>query len=165
MNLHRGERGAMHLLAVVGLTVGSLALALLAGVILPSIDSAVADAPGTARTYSSAQVEGRKIYVREGCITCHTQMVRDAEADIPLGLLSQAGLYDNEAPNLIGLDRIGPDLTCVGGRFDGPDQMTRFLANPRSVHKGSDMPKYAFLTGKELGLLADYLLALQCGGK
>ncbi len=160
----RGERGALHLGVVIGGTVLALTMAGLLGAVLPATDVAVGgEAAGSAREYSIQQVAGRKIYVREGCFTCHTQMVRDANADRSLGLrISEPGDYGNEAPNLIGLDRIGPDLTCAGTREDDAAWHQRHLRNPQSVRKGSSMPSYAYLSSGELRALALYLTALQC---
>jgi cytochrome c oxidase cbb3-type subunit 2 len=161
----RDQKGALHLAAIMGVTIIALAMAALLGAVLPATDVAFgADAAGEARKYTDEQILGRKIYVREGCFTCHTQMVRDAASDVPLGPMSSIGNYGNEAPSLIGLDRIGPDLMCAADRIKTRDEAVRHLRNPRSVHDGSSMPSYAFLSTRELQALASYLMALQCEG-
>lgn len=163
--MRRAERGALPLAMIVGATVLAIAGAGLLGVVLPASDAAVgSEAPGDARKYTRQQVDGRKIYVREGCFTCHTQAVRDTAADMPLGRISAAGLYLNEAPNLIGLDRVGPDLTCAGERMKSRSTTVKFLKRPDSVHKGSAMPRYGFLTAAELNALAAYITGLTCQG-
>jgi cytochrome c oxidase cbb3-type subunit 2 len=159
------ERGVMPLATIVGGTALALAIAGLLGAAMPATDVAVgAHAAGKPRTYTEEQVLGRKIYIREGCFTCHTQMVRDTPADNMLGpRASEPGDYGNEAPNLIGLDRWGPDLTCTGDRRRDRAWHVKHLRRPASVRKGSLMPPYEFLTGRELRALAGYLLALRCG--
>lgn len=151
-----------HLPLVMGGTVVALAMAFLLGVVLPVTDAALgSQAAGSPREYTAEQVLGRKIYLREGCFTCHTQMVRDAQADAQLGSMSQPGLYGNEAPSLIGLDRVGPDLACFGDRAENMD-VEAHLRHPSRVHEGSAMPSYAFLSERELRALASYLTALTC---
>jgi cytochrome c oxidase cbb3-type subunit 2 len=150
--------------AVVGGALACLALAFVVGVVLPLGDPAVrAAAPGEPRSYDELALRGRSLYVREGCVTCHTQAVRDAYADAGLGPRpSEPGDYRNEAPNLIGTVRLGPDLTCVGDRQRDPDWFVRHLRDPQAVRRGSTMPSYAFLSEAELRALAAYLLRLTC---
>jgi cytochrome c oxidase cbb3-type subunit 2 len=142
-------------------------LALFAGVILPITDPANrADAKGVPRSYNALALQGRTLYIREGCFTCHTQMVRSAFADSALGPRpSQAGDYGNEAPNLLGSMRVGPDLTCVGDD-DSMDASwhVRHLRMPRAVREHSMMPSYSYLSPRELRALAAYLLSLTCEG-
>ena len=90
-------------------------------------------------------------------------MVRDAASDASLGpAMSLPNDYANEAPNLIGLDRVGPDLTCVGGRLSDRSAIVAHLAHPDHVHAGSGMPRYAYLSDQELNAIAAYLQALTC---
>jgi len=162
----RAERGATGLGVVVGGTIICLALAFVVGVVLPITGPANrADAKGKPRSYDNLALMGRALYIREGCFSCHTQAVRDAFSDSQLGPRpSQAGTYSNEAPNLIGSIRFGPDLTCVGDRENDPAFFVRLLRNPQAVHPGSTMPRYRYLSDKELQALAAYLLRLTCAG-
>lgn len=160
-----GKRlSALPVVTLVGGTVIALALSFLLGVVLPVTDQALATM-GTPRAYTQAQVDGRKLYIREGCFTCHTQMVRDAASDASLGpAMSLPNDYGHEAPNLIGIDRVGPDLTCVGDRESDRAAIVKHLRRPDGVRKGSQMPRYSYLSESELNALAAYLAALTCGG-
>lgn len=149
---------------IAGGTILCLALAFVVAVVLPLTDPANrADAKGTPRRYDDLALLGRTLYIREGCITCHTQTVRDAFADSQLGPRpSEAGDYSGEAPNLIGVRRLGPDLTCVGDREPDAARHVRHLRDPAAVREHSTMPRYGYLSTKELRALAAYLLSLTC---
>ena len=162
----RDERGAGGIAVFAGGTVLCVVFAFIVGVLLPITDSANrADAKGTPRSYTDVAVQGRTLYIREGCFQCHSQSVRDLFSDFGLGpRVSQAGDYKNEAPNLIGSIRLGPDLSCVGDRQSDAAWQVRHLKNPALVRPHSTMPKYSYLTDKELQALAQYLLSLTCKG-
>jgi cytochrome c oxidase cbb3-type subunit 2 len=164
MRLFRSERGAAGPGAIAGGTILCLLVAFFVTVLLPITDAANRDeAKGKPRTYDQVALNGRALYIREGCFQCHTQQVRNSFADSGLGPApSEAGLYNNEAPNLIGVIRFGPDLTCFGDRAGEPASIVRHLRNPEAVHPDSTMPHYSYLTTKELQVLAAYLLRLQC---
>lgn len=166
MRVKRNERGMLHVAVIAGVTVAGLAMAALLGVVLPVADSALgSEAAGTPRAYTEQQIDGRTIYIREGCFTCHTKTVRDAEYEQAFGPMSLPGDYGNEAPNLMGLDRIGPDLSCVGDRQDDTAKMVEYLRRPRAGGQAATMPAYAFLSDRELQALASYLTSLTCGGE
>ena len=160
------ERRAAGMGAFAGGTVLCLLLAFVVGVLLPITDSANrAAATGKPRKYSQEAVAGRAIYIREGCFECHTQVVRNEFSDFGLGPRpSEAGDYKNEAPNLIGTIRLGPDLTCVGDRQPDAAWQITHLKKPDSVRPRSTMPHYRYLSNKELTALATYLLSLTCEG-
>lgn len=159
-----GESGTMGAGALAGGTLTCLALAFLVGVLMPITDSANRDAAlGEPRSYDGVALMGRTLYIREGCFSCHTQAVRDTFADTQLDRQpSQAGHYLNEAPNLIGSIRLGPDLSCVADRQDDANWYVRHLRNPQSVREHSTMPSYQYLSTSELQALAAYLLRLSC---
>ncbi|HEX9696289.1 MAG TPA: cbb3-type cytochrome c oxidase subunit II [Actinomycetota bacterium] len=160
----RNERGALHVAVVAGVTVAAMAMVVLLGIVMPLTDPAVgSEAAGAPLAYTEQQVDGRKITIREGCFTCHTRTVRDAVGDEPYGPMSLPGDYFNEAPGLMGLDRVGPDLTCIGDRQGDVDALVKHLRNPGSVRAGSTMPSYAYLSSSELRAVATYLTALTCG--
>ena len=165
MSRFRSERGSAGVGAFVGGTILCLALAFLVAVILPITDPANrADAKGTPRRYNELALQGRALYIREGCFSCHSQNVRDTSSDVGLGPRpSEPGDYANEAPNLIGTIRLGPDLTCVGDRQKSAAWQVRHLRNPEAERPDSTMPHYAYLSSKELQALAAYLLSLTCG--
>jgi len=95
--------------------------------------------------YTAMQLEGRDIYIREGCHVCHTQMVRPFRAETErYGPYSTAGESVYEHPFLWGSKRTGPDLARVGGRYS--DEWHRaHLYNPRDVVPESIMPSYPWL--------------------
>ena len=99
----------------------------------------------TLRPYSAVQLEGRDIYMREGCAVCHTQMVRPLQSETArYGHYSVAGEDSYEHPFLWGSKRTGPDLARVGGRYSD-DWHRAHLANPRTVVPVSNMPSYPWL--------------------
>jgi cytochrome c oxidase cbb3-type subunit 2 len=164
MSLFRSERGAAGAGVIAGGTILCLGLAFFVAVVLPITDSANrAEALGQARTYDELALQGRTLYIREGCFSCHTQGVRDLFADSGLATRpSEPGDYANEAPNLIGMLRLGPDLSCAGDRNDDPNWQVRHLRNPAAQVEYSTMPKYDYLSTKELQALAAYILRLTC---
>jgi cytochrome c oxidase cbb3-type subunit 2 len=161
----RSERGMVGPGGVIVGTVLSLVLAFVVTVLLPITgQSSAADDAGDPRSYDALALEGRALYIRETCFACHTQAVRNTFSDSLLGAApSEAGLYDNEAPNLIGVIRLGPDLACVGDREDDPTWYVNHLKDPQSVREHSTMPPYDYLSNDELQALAAYLLNLTCG--
>lgn len=94
---------------------------------------------------SALQLEGRDIYIREGCTVCHTQMIRPLRAETErYGHYSVAGESVYEHPFLWGSKRTGPDLARVGGRYSD-DWHRVHLNNPRDVVPESNMPGFPWL--------------------
>ena len=95
-------------------------------------------------------LEGRDVYIREGCHVCHTQMIRPLRAEVErYGHYSLAGESVYEHPFLWGSKRTGPDLARVGGRYS--DEWHRaHLYNPRNVVPESNMPSFPWLFDNEL---------------
>jgi cytochrome c oxidase cbb3-type subunit 2 len=95
-------------------------------------------------------LEGRDIYIRDGCHVCHTQMVRPFRAETErYGHYSVAGESVYEHPFLWGSKRTGPDLARVGGRYS--DEWHRVhLINPRDVVPESNMPAFPWLADNVL---------------
>ena len=100
--------------------------------------------------YSPLRLAGRDIYIREGCVGCHSQMVRPFRAETErYGHYSVAGEYIYDRPFLWGSKRTGPDLARVGGRYS--DEWHRVhLTNPRDVVPESIMPSYPWLAQNKL---------------
>lgn len=102
------------------------------------------------RPYTPLELAGRDVYIREGCYTCHSQMVRPLRDEVErYGHYSLAAesMYDH--PFQWGSKRTGPDLARVGGRYS--DEWHRdHLIDPQSVVPESVMPKYGFLLDREL---------------
>ncbi|WP_159820838.1 cytochrome-c oxidase, cbb3-type subunit II [Colwellia sp. 20A7] len=111
------------------------------------------------KPYTALQMEGRDIYIREGCSNCHSQMIRPFRAETErYGHYSVAGEHVWEHPFLWGSKRTGPDLARVGGRYSDAWHIAH-LTDPRSVVPESNMPAYSWLnintldgelTGKKL---------------
>jgi len=97
------------------------------------------------KPYTALQLEGRDIYIREGCHVCHTQMVRPLRAETErYGHYSVGGEGVYERPFLWGSKRTGPDLARVGGRYSDDWHMAH-LYNPRDVVPESNMPAFPWL--------------------
>jgi cytochrome c oxidase cbb3-type subunit 2 len=102
------------------------------------------------RPYTPLELEGRNIYVREGCYVCHSQQIRTLRDEVErYGHYSLAAesIYDH--PFQWGSERTGPDLARVGGKYS--DQWHQaHMADPRSVVPESIMPPYKFLFANKL---------------
>ena len=102
------------------------------------------------RPYTALQLEGRDIYIREGCNVCHSQMIRPLRAETErYGHYSVAGEHVWEHPFLWGSKRTGPDLARVGGRYSD-DWHIAHLTDPRSVVPESNMPSFKWLNENTL---------------
>jgi len=102
------------------------------------------------RPYTPLEQAGRDIYVREGCYTCHSQMIRPFRDEVErYGHYSLAAesMYDH--PFQWGSKRTGPDLARVGGRYSD-EWHVQHLENPQSVVPESVMPQYGFLKQRDL---------------
>ncbi len=94
------------------------------------------------------ELEGRDIYIREGCNTCHSQMIRPLRAETErYGHYSVAGEFVYDHPFLWGSKRTGPDLARVGQRYSD-DWHRAHLYNPRDVVPESNMPAFPWLFDK-----------------
>ncbi|WP_257293397.1 cytochrome-c oxidase, cbb3-type subunit II [Endozoicomonas sp. YOMI1] len=102
------------------------------------------------KPYTAMQLEGRDIYIREGCAGCHSQMIRPLRAEVErYGHYSVAGESVYDYPFLWGSKRTGPDLARVGGRYSD-DWHRAHLINPRDLVPQSIMPAYPFLANNKL---------------
>ena len=102
------------------------------------------------KPYTALQVEGRDVYIREGCNVCHSQMIRPFRAETErYGHYSVAGESVWDHPFLWGSKRTGPDLARVGGRYSD-DWHRAHLFNPRNVVPESIMPAYPWLVENTL---------------
>ncbi|MCW9078079.1 MAG: cytochrome-c oxidase, cbb3-type subunit II [Gammaproteobacteria bacterium] len=107
-------------------------------------------APGVHK-YSALRLEGRDVYIREGCYNCHSQMIRPFRAETErYGHYSVAGESVYDHPFQWGSKRTGPDLARVGGRYSD-DWHYVHLNNPRDVVPESNMPSYSWLDAKLTG--------------
>jgi len=113
------------------------------------IDSTIEKVKGM-RPYTPLEQAGRDIYIREGCYSCHSQMIRPFRDEVErYGHYSLAAesMYDH--PFQWGSERTGPDLARVGGRYSD-EWHVQHLKDPRAVVPESIMPPYAFLARHEL---------------
>ncbi|RUO25690.1 cytochrome-c oxidase, cbb3-type subunit II [Aliidiomarina minuta] len=102
------------------------------------------------RPYTALELEGRDIYIREGCVGCHSQMIRPFRAETErYGHYSVAGESVWEHPFLWGSKRTGPDLARVGGRYSDEWHYVH-LMDPRAVVPESNMPGYPWLDERKL---------------
>jgi cytochrome c oxidase cbb3-type subunit 2 len=97
------------------------------------------------KPYGALELVGRDVYIREGCVNCHSQMIRPFRAETErYGHYSVAGEFVYDRPFLWGSKRTGPDLARVGGRYS--DEWHRVhLMNPRDLVPESNMPGYPWL--------------------
>ena len=100
--------------------------------------------------YTPLELEGRDIYIREGCLGCHSQMVRPFRSETErYGEYSKSGEYIYDRPFLWGSKRTGPDLHRVGGKY--PDSWHyNHMEEPQTTSPGSIMPPYPWLLRDEL---------------
>jgi len=102
------------------------------------------------KPYTALQLEGRDIYIREGCYLCHSQMIRPFRAETErYGHYSVAGEFVYDHPFQWGSKRTGPDLARVGGRYSD-DWHRVHLMNPRDVVPESNMPSFPWLADNVL---------------
>lgn len=100
--------------------------------------------------YSALELEGRDVYIREGCYVCHSQMVRPFRSETErYGHYSVAGEFVYDHPFQWGSKRTGPDLARVGGRYSD-DWHRVHLINPRDVVPESNMPGFPWLAERRL---------------
>ena len=113
------------------------------------------------RPYTPLELAGRNIYIREGCYTCHSQMIRPFRDEVerygPYSLAAES-MYDH--PFQWGSKRTGPDLARVGGKYSD-DWHVEHLINPRALVPESVMPGYSFMATRPLRVddIADHLSA------
>lgn len=134
---------------LIGGGMAMLGLATAALVVLPYLQVRdVAATPGL-KPYSAAELRGRAVYIREGCIACHSQQPRPSglapDAARGWGRASVAGDYAHDTPHLLGTMRTGPDLFNIGARQPSAAWHLGHLYQPRAYVPGSLMPPYPSL--------------------
>ncbi|WP_300517931.1 cytochrome-c oxidase, cbb3-type subunit II [Aliiroseovarius sp.] len=130
------------------LLVSSLLVVTIGGIVeiapLFYLENTIEDVEGM-RPYTPLEMEGRNIYIREGCYVCHSQMIRPMRDEVErYGNYSLAAESQYDHPFQWGSKRTGPDLARVGGRYSDEWHVDH-LVNPQSVVPESVMPKYAFM--------------------
>ena len=132
--------GLLGVLVAIVISVGGLV-----EIIPLTVSSEVTEpAPGV-KPYTALQLEGRDIYLREGCYTCHSQMIRPLRGETErYGHYSLPGESVYDHPFQFGSKRTGPDLARVGGKYS--DEWQRLhLINPRDLVPESNMPGFPWL--------------------
>ncbi len=159
MNHDKVEKnvGIMIILIIVAISFGTLVE------LVPLMFSRVTSEPiAGLKPLPALELEGRDIYIREGCNTCHSQMIRPLRAETErYGHYSVAGEFVYDHPFLWGSKRTGPDLARVGKRYSDAWHRAH-LYNPRDVVPESNMPAFPWLfeaevngerTGKKMAAL------------
>ena len=152
--------GLLGLLAIVAISFGTLVE------ITPQLFLSETNTPmKNMKPYTALQFEGRDIYIREGCVQCHSQMIRPFRHETErYGHYSLAGESVWDHPFLWGSKRTGPDLARVGGRYSDAWHVAH-LNDPRAVVPESNMPGFPWLettvldgelTEKKLTIFRDY---------
>jgi cytochrome c oxidase cbb3-type subunit II len=131
-------------LIVGGSTLVYACLALMMGV-LPGIELSRVPAGAGVEPLSELEARGRAVYVANGCSYCHTQQVRPLEEDKVFGRPSAASDFKYQTPELLGSERIGPDLTNIGARQPSFVWQYIHLYEPRAVVPESIMPSFSWL--------------------
>ena len=154
---------------VILLIVGILVTVSIGGLVqlvpLYKLESTIEKVDGM-RPYTPLELAGRNIYVREGCYTCHSQMIRPFRDEVErYGHYSLAAesMYDH--PFQWGSKRTGPDLARIGGKYSN-EWHVQHMIDPRAVVPESIMPSYAFMAGRELKAadIAQHLKTLRMTG-
>ena len=102
------------------------------------------------KPYTALELEGRDIYIREGCVGCHSQMIRPFRSETErYGEFSKSGEFIYDRPFLWGSKRTGPDLHRVGGKYNDAWHFNHML-DPTSMSPGSIMPAYPWLFANDL---------------
>lgn len=102
------------------------------------------------KPYTPLELEGRDLYIREGCVSCHSQMIRPFRSEVErYGEYSKAGEFVYDRPFLWGSRRTGPDLHRVGGKYNDNWHFDH-MDDPRVTSPGSIMPSYPWLITDEL---------------
>jgi cytochrome c oxidase cbb3-type subunit II len=135
------------ILAVLAILVGTLLttfIPLFVGTVSPSTEKVI--------PYKPLELEGRDIYIREGCNNCHTQTVRPLSFETKrYGSYSQLEDSAIDRPHLWGSKRTGPDLARVGRKYPAAWHY-QHMKSPQSMYPQSNMPSYAWLADNKLGI-------------
>ncbi|MGC1632490.1 MAG: cytochrome-c oxidase, cbb3-type subunit II, partial [Gelidibacter sp.] len=137
----------------VQLTIGATIAILIGGIvqIVPTI-MVKSNIPTitSVKPYTPLELEGRDLYIREGCVGCHSQMVRPFRDEVErYGEFSKAGEFVYDHPFLWGSKRTGPDLHRIGGKYSDSWHFNH-MYDPQSTSSGSIMPAYKWLITDEL---------------
>jgi len=128
-------------------------------VILPYANTSQTIPSDLYRVRTAAEESGRRLYISNGCVYCHTQSIRAVDWGLGAERIAQAGDYYQDLPILLGSQRTGPDLSQQGGEHPDDWHLAHFI-NPRYTRPLSVMPPFAFLSTKEIESLTTYVQSL-----
>lgn len=132
------------LLSIVAILIGGIVQIIPTIVVKSNIPTIAAVKP-----YSPLELQGRDLYIREGCVGCHSQMIRPFRSEVErYGEYSKAGEYVYDHPFLWGSKRTGPDLHRVGAKYNDNWHFNH-MWDPQSTSPGSIMPGYKWLYDNE----------------
>lgn len=131
-------------------------IAILIGGIVEYVPTALIDSNiptiEAVKPYTPLELEGRDIYIAEGCVGCHSQMIRPFRSETErYGEYSKAGEFVYDRPFLWGSKRTGPDLHRIGGKYPDSWHYMHFM-DPNSTSPGSIMPAYDWFVRKKVNL-------------
>jgi cytochrome c oxidase cbb3-type subunit I/II len=139
----------------VQMLVGSLVVILIGGIveIIPTfLVSSNVPKISTVEPYTPLELQGRDIYIKDGCYLCHSQMIRPFRSETErYGEYSKAGEFIYDRPFQWGSKRTGPDLHRVGGKYPHSWHYNHMI-EPTSMSPGSIMPPYPWLAEKDLDI-------------
>ncbi|MCS6808544.1 MAG: cytochrome-c oxidase, cbb3-type subunit I [Bacteroidota bacterium] len=102
------------------------------------------------KPYTPLEIEGRDVYIKEGCVGCHSQMIRPLRSEtVRYGEYSKVGEFVYDHPFLWGSKRTGPDLHRVGGKYPDTWHYMHFK-EPQTISPGSIMPAYPWLAERKI---------------
>ena len=136
-----------------------LAAVVLVVIVLPFYHTSQTTPSGIFRERTDLEASGRKIYIANGCVYCHSQSIRSLDWGIGAERIAQAGDYVADRPILLGSQRTGPDLSQEGGEHPDDWHMAHFV-NPRTTSPLSIMPAFQFLGEEKLQALTAYVQSL-----
>lgn len=128
-------------------------------VILPFANTSKIQPSDIFRTRTELEAAGRKLYIANGCVYCHTQSIRTIDWGLGAERIAQAGDYIVDQPILLGSQRTGPDLSQEGGEHPDDWHHAHF-SNPRFTRPSSLMPAFQFLGENNLKKLTAYVQSL-----
>lgn len=111
------------------------------------------------RVRSRQEALGRKVYIANGCVYCHSQSIRSIDWGLGAERIARAGDYVADRPVLLGSQRTGPDLSQEGGEHPDDWHLAHFI-NPRHTRPASIMPPFAFLGAQKMEQLTRYVQGL-----
>lgn len=140
-----GKSFAFSILVLVAVLIGGLVEIIPMAAISSNVPTIASVHP-----YTPLELEGRDIYVKEGCYTCHSQMIRPFRDEvIRYGEYSKAGEFVYDHPFQFGSKRTGPDLHRIGGKYPNMWHY-QHMKDPRATSPGSIMPNYPWLYDKPI---------------